>query len=100
MAERLRRRRYDKQFKLDAIRLVKHSDRTVSEIARELGIRRELVYQWRQQLETDPENAFPGKGRLKPEEEEIRRLRQELERVTEERDILKKALSIFSKRGQ
>ena len=100
MAERFRRRRFDKQFKLDAVRLVKTSDRTVSEIARGLGIPRELLYQWKQQFEVDPDDAFPGKGKLKREDEELRGLRRELEWVTEERHILKKALAIFSKRGQ
>jgi transposase len=95
-----RRRRFDKQFKLDAASLINNSDRAISEIARDLGVRRELLYKWRRQFSDDPAGAFPGKGKLKPEEEELRRLRRELERITEERDILKKALGVFSRRGQ
>jgi len=93
-----RRRRYDKQFKLDAVRLVQESDRPISEIARELGIRANALYRWRDELLVDGEEAFPGKGKLKPEDEELRRLRRELETVKEERDILKKALAVFSRR--
>jgi transposase len=94
-----RRRRFDKQFKLDAVRLVQESDRPVAEIARELGIHPNILYKWRDQLLADPEDAFPGKGKLKPEEGELRHLRRELELVREERDILKKALAVFSRRG-
>jgi transposase len=60
-------------------------------------VRRELLYKWKRDLEADPTNAFPGKGKLKPEQEQLRQLQQELKRVTEERDILKKALAFFSK---
>jgi transposase len=97
MATESRRRRYDAQFKLDAVRLIRESDRTISAIARDLGVRRELLYKWKRELEADPTNAFPGKGKLKPEQEQLRQLQQELKRVTEERDILKKALAFFSK---
>ncbi len=92
-----RRKRYDTQFKLDALRLVETSDRAVSDIAKDLGISRELLYKWKRDLEADPKNAFPGKGNRKPEEDQMRKLEHELKRVTEERDILKKALVFFSK---
>ena len=97
MSSSTRRRRFDAQFKLDAVRLVQNSDRTISDIAHDLGIRRELLYKWKRELEADPKDAFPGKGNLKPEQEQLRQLQQELKRVTEERDILKKALAFFSK---
>jgi transposase len=97
MATESRRRRYDAQFKLDAVRLIRDSDRAISDIARDLGIRRELLYKWKRELEADPTNAFPGKGKLKPEQEQLRQLQQEQKRVTEERDILKKALAFFSR---
>jgi len=97
MATASRRRCYDAQFKLDAGRLIRESDRAISDIARDLGVRRELLYKWKRELEEDPTNAFPGKGKLKPEQEQLRQLQQELKRVTEERDILKKALAFFSK---
>jgi transposase len=55
------------------------------------------LYKWREKYTEDIAHAFPGKGRLKPAEEELRRMRRELADVTQERDILKKALAIFSK---
>lgn len=95
----VRRRRFDKQFKLDALRKVQESERPVASIARDLGIHPNVLYKWRDNLLADPEHAFPGKGKLKPEDEEIRRLRREVENLKEERDILKKALAVFSRRG-
>jgi transposase len=92
-----RRRRFDAQFKLDALRLVEESDRPVSAIARDLGIRTGLLYKWKRALTADPVHAFPGKGRMKPDEEKLRQLELELARVTQERDILKKALAFFSR---
>jgi len=56
-----------------------------------------LLGRWRRQIEQGAAEAFPGKGRLRPEQEELRRLQRDLARVTEEREILKKALAIFSK---
>lgn len=93
-----RRRKYDKDFKLDALRMIQESDRPVAEIARELGIHPNVLYKWRDQLLADPEHAFPGKGKLKPADAELHQLRRELELVKEERDILKKALAVFSRR--
>ncbi len=94
-----RRRRFDKQFKLDALKMVSESDRPLASIARDLGIHPNILYRWRDELEADAGDAFPGKGKLKPEDEELRKLRRELETVKEERDILKKALAVFSRRG-
>lgn len=94
-----RRRRFDKQFKLDALRMVQESDRSIASIARDLGIHPNVLYRWREQLLADPDHAFPGKGKLKPEDEELRRLHRENEILKEERDILKKALAVFSRHG-
>jgi transposase len=95
----MRRRRYDKQFKLDALRAVEASDRSVASVARDLGIHPNVLYKWREQFLADPNDSFPGKGKLKPEDEELRKLRRENEVLKEERDILKKALAVFSRRG-
>jgi len=94
-----RRRRFDKQFKLDALRMIQESDRPIASIARDLGVHPNVLYKWRDQLLADPDQAFPGKGKLKPEDEELRKLRREVENLKEERDILKKALAVFSRRG-
>ena len=96
MSERTRRK-FDAQFKLDALRLIQESNRKISDIARELGIRPELLYRWKGEHAADPEQAFPGKGHMKPDEEYVRRLERELTQARQERDILKKALAYFSK---
>jgi transposase len=92
-----RRRSYDSEFKREAVKLVIEGGRVASEVAKGLGISDNVIYRWIKQYREDPENAFPGKGKLKPEDEEIRRLRRELADVKEERDILKKVVNIFSK---
>lgn len=91
------RRQFDAQFKLDALRLIEEGNRKISDIARDLGIRPELLYRWKSEHSADPEQAFPGQGHLKPEQERLRQLEQELARVKQERDILKKALAYFSR---
>ena len=93
-----KRRSYNSEFKRDAVKLVIEGGRVASEVAKGLGINENVLYRWIKQYREDPGNAFPGKGNLKPEDEELRRLRRELADVKEERDILKKVVSIFSKR--
>jgi transposase len=92
-----KRRKYDREFKVEAVKLVTGGGRAVAEVARNLGIHENLLYKWREKYTEDISHAFPGKGRLKPAEEELRRMKRELADVTQERDILKKALAIFSK---
>jgi transposase len=95
--EQGKRRKYDREFKVEAVKLVTGGGRGVAEVARNLGIHENLLYKWRETYTEDIAQAFPGKGRLKPAEEEARRMKRELADVTQERDILKKALAIFSK---
>ena len=94
------RRHFDDEFKADAVRLVTESGRTVSEVARELGIGRSQLERWKKQLQKglSPQAAFPGNGNLSPEKKELEELRRELARVKEEREILKKAMAVFSRR--
>ena len=92
-----RRRKFDREFKIYAVRLATRGDKSTSQVARDLGIHETVSSRWKRQLSDDPAFAFPGKGYLKPVDEELRRLKKELRDVTEERDILKKALAIFSK---
>jgi transposase len=89
------RRTFTPQFKKDAIALV-DAGRTVNEVAHDLGIARSLLQRWRTQLRRAPEVPFPGSGRLAPAAEQIRQLQQRLRAVTEERDILTKALAYFA----
>ncbi len=92
-----RQRTYDKEFKLEAVRLVLEEGHSVRSVERKLGTGRGVVYKWVNKFTGDPEHAFPGKGKLKPPDKEVHELRCELERVKRERDILKKAVAIFSK---
>lgn len=95
-----RRKKYDRQFKIDAVSLVINGERSVAEVARDLGIEGNVLYRWKRELSREKAEAFPGKGRLGPQEEELRRLRRELEQAKEDREILKKALAFFSKHGK
>jgi transposase len=96
MGHHKRRRTYDKEFKNEAVRLVLEEGYKAAEVERNLGISNNIVSRWVREANEDPEDAFPGKGRLKPPDEQIRTLKRELERVKRERDILKKAVAIFS----
>lgn len=89
-----KRQVYDPEFKREAVRLAQQ--RGVPTIAADLGLRANTLYRWKQEFQQDSVEAFPGCGHLKAEEEELRRLRRELELVKQEREILKKALVIFS----
>jgi transposase len=91
------RRTFTPQFKKDAVALVA-GGRSVNEIAHDLGIARSLLQRWKTQLtrELDGPAAVPGSGRLAPQAEQLRQLQQRLRAVTEERDILKKALAYFA----
>ena len=91
------RKQYDSEFKREAVRLADSSERSDSAIERELGLYQGAICSWRQALREDAEDAFPGTGHRKPADEELHRLRRELEEVRQERDILKKAAAIFSK---
>jgi transposase len=92
------RRKYDKQFKLMAVELSKsREDLTV--LAKELDVRAELLYRWRREFDKTAESSFPGNGKvvLTDQEAEIARLKKQLREAELERDILKKAVGIFSR---
>lgn len=97
MGEPKGRRRYDRDFKEGAVRLVLDGGRSVRSVARDLGIHENMLHRWKAEYLEDRKHAFPGKGHMKPHEEELMRLRKKLADVEEEREILKKALAIFSK---
>ena len=93
-----KRGRYSKEFKIEAIRLLNSGEKRSSELAMELGVKRTLLYRWRDQIESKGELAFSGSGRPRNEQmSEIYRLKKELKEVKEERDILKKAAAYFAK---
>lgn len=93
-----RRRRFSQEFKLNAVAMVVDQGRDLIETAHDLEIRPDMLRKWKKKFESDGQRAFPGSGHLKPEEEELRRLRRENERLRMERDILKKAVAICSDR--
>ena len=89
------RRKYDTQFKIDTVNMLNNSNKSASEVARNLGIRPDLISRWKRELEQDQTKAFPGHGN--PRDEEIARLKKENADLKMERDILKKAMAIFSR---
>ena len=94
-----RRRNYDPEFKRNAVLLTEEPDRSVRDVAEKLGIQPELIYRWRRQMRDRGELAFPGHGReaLSEDQQKIRDLEKRLRDAEMERDILKKAMHIFSK---
>lgn len=92
-----KRRSFSREFKLEAVALVTEGGLSVAQAARDLGIHENVLGRWRRQFEEDPDQAFPGKGRLRPQDEELARLRRENEILRQEREILKKAVGIFSR---
>ena len=93
-------RHFSREFKRDAVQLVTEKGMPVRKVARELDLHPNPLHLWRRKFLAQGDKAFIGKGRVKPENAEIRRLRKELEKVREERDILKKALAVFSKQNR
>jgi transposase len=91
-----RRKRFTRDFKIETVRLVTDSDLTVVEVAEDLGIHPNTLYKWVRQFGDNPEEAFPGKGKQTSEAEQLRLLKRENQRLRMERDILKKAMAIFS----
>jgi transposase len=94
------RQSFSREFKLEAVRLMDEGKKPAAEIARELGIRRNQLYKWKEKTEKHGGNAFPGSGRPAAKgtvEEENRWLKEELSRVKEENEILKKAAAFFAR---
>jgi len=91
------RRSFTREFKIEAVKLVTEQGRSFAEAARNLGIADNLLRKWKQALDAEGNQAFPGKGNLPTLEEELRRLRVEKKRLQMERDILKKATAFFAK---
>lgn len=88
---------YTPEFKREAVRLAQTSGKPITQIARELGISDTSIHQWRKELAVHREDAFPGSGHQTAQDEELRRLKRELEITKQERDVLKKAIGIFSR---
>ena len=95
----VQRRKYDSDFKRNAVQLAEEPGRTVAEVAENLGIGKDLIYRWRREQRAHPGLAFPGNGReaLTIQQQKIRELEKKLKDTEMERDILKKAMAIFSR---
>jgi transposase len=91
------RRTFRREFKLQAVKLVRNRGVSVAQAARDLVIHENLLRKWTRQQAADPESAFPGYGQMKPEQQEIERLRREVVKLRAERDIIKKAAAYFAK---
>ena len=92
-----KRKSFSPEFKREAVRLLETAQKSSADLARELGVRRNQLYKWKEQLNKRGPVAFPGSGRGSGSNDELARLRKELEKVKEERDILKKAAAYFAK---
>lgn len=97
MKEKKTRRVFSGEFKQEAVKLVTEGGQRATSVARNLDVHPNVLGRWVRQFKDEREEAFPGKGNLSPQEEEIRLLRRELASIKEERDILKKVVAIFSK---
>jgi transposase len=95
-----KRKQFSKQFKIDAVKLVSEQGYNVSEAARNLGIHHSSLRRWKKQFETNGNQAFPGKGHMSPEKEELDRLRKEVKKLRMEREILKKAAAFFANESE
>jgi transposase-like protein len=95
-----KRQTFSPAFKTEAVRLLERGEKPAAELARELGIKRNQLYKWQREVHAHGAQAFPGHGRRPKSTEELARLKQELARVTEERDILKKAATYFARESQ
>ena len=93
----MERRKFGREFKVEAVRLVRERGVSVAQAARDLDVHETVLHRWIKQLAADPQHAFPVQGQIKPEQGEIDRLRQEVARLRAERDILKKAAAFFAR---
>lgn len=89
-------RSYDREFKLNAVKLFREGNKSLKTIAEDLSLPPSTLNTWVKEFKEHGENSFPGSGKLKPGNEEMYLLRKELASVKQERDILKKAIAIFS----
>jgi len=93
----MERRRFEREFKIEAVRLIKDRGVSVAQAARDLDVHDNVLRKWVKDFAADPAQAFPGQGQMKPEQLEIERLRREVTKLKAERDILKKAAAYFAR---
>jgi transposase len=93
----MQRRRFGREFKIEAVRLIRERGVSVAQASRDLEVHENVLRKWVKELAADPTQAFPGQGQMKPEQLEIERLRREVAKLKAERDILKKAAAYFAR---
>lgn len=93
----MKRRKFSREFKVEAVKLVRERGVSVAHASRDLDVHENVLRKWVKEFGSDPVLAFPGHGQMKPEQQEIERLRREVAKLKAERDILKKAAAFFAK---
>lgn len=93
----MQRRKFSREFKVEAVKLVRDRGVSVAQAARDLDIHENVLRKWIKEFGADPAHSFPGHGQMKPEQLEIERLRREVNKLKAERDILKKAAAFFAR---
>ncbi len=96
----MERRKFTREFKLEAVKLVRERGVTVAQAARDLGVHGNVLRRWVRECAADAPQAFPGQGHMKPDQLELERLRREVTKLKAERDILKKAAAYFAKESR
>ena len=92
-----KRRQFSREFKLEAVKLVKNRGVSVAQASRDIDVHENVLRKWVRELAADPQQAFPGQGVMKPEQAEIERLKKENAKLRMERDLLKKAAAYFER---
>ncbi len=93
----MQRRKFGREFKIEAVRLIKDRGVSVAQASRDLDVHENVLRKWVRDFAVDPAQAFPGHGQVKPEQLEIDKLRREVVKLKAERDILKKAAAYFAR---
>ena len=91
------RRKFSREFKLEAVRMVRQRGVALTQAARDLDVHENVLRKWVREAAVDPQHAFPGLGVMKPETAELERLRKENGKLRMERDLLKKAAAYFAR---
>ena len=93
----MQRRKFSREFKLEAVKLIKERGVSVAQVVRDIDVAESVLRRWVREGDADPHRAFPGHGQVKPEQQELMQLRREVAKLKAERDILKKAAAYFAK---
>ena len=93
-------KRFDPEYKKEIVRLVEELGKSPVKVAKDIDVTPTTVRRWVQQYGTNGNTAFPGKGKLHPEDEEMRKIKKKIKDLEEENAILKKAMAIFTKDGK